>query len=258
MHYYALNYEDDTDSFLALPVEFESYVDTLAGVLRYVKAKTRSKKDVYLSWDEWNVWYKARDGHMNGEWTQAPHLIEEVYDLQDALVVAQWMSVFLRKADVVKIACLAQAVNVIAPILTKRDAMLKQSIFYPFALFSKLASGVSLDLGVSGPKIETKKFGAQPMLDVSASYDEATGKNALFIVNRSQTEAVTVDLDWQDRTPKSIDAAWQLAGTDPKAANSYENPNAVKSVAIAAPVIRDGKVTMSLPPLSFTVLDATV
>ena len=75
-----------------------------------------------------------------GQWTEAPHLIEEVYNLEDALVVAQWMNVFLRKSDVLKIACLAQVVNVIAPILTTRDALLKQSIYYPFMLFSKLAA----------------------------------------------------------------------------------------------------------------------
>ncbi|MFC1960906.1 alpha-L-arabinofuranosidase C-terminal domain-containing protein, partial [Chloroflexota bacterium] len=118
MHYYAEN-KNDTASFLALSAEFENYVDTLTGVLRYVKAKNRSKHDVHLSWDEWNVWYKVRDrSDMQGGWSEAPHLIEEIYNLEDALVIAQWLNVFLRKSDVLKIACLAQIVNVIGPILT--------------------------------------------------------------------------------------------------------------------------------------------
>src|SRR5690606_19304741 len=155
LHYYANNHANDTGSFLALSAEFENFVDTLTGVLRYVKAKNRSKHDVHLSWDEWNVWYKATGPeHTQGHWTEAPHLIEEQYNLEDALVVAQWLNVFLRKSDVLKIACLAQIVNVIAPILTTRDAMLKQSIYYPLMLFSKLASGVALDVSVHAPSYE--------------------------------------------------------------------------------------------------------
>lgn len=259
LHYYAMNVEDDTDSFLALASEFESYLDTLTGVLRYVKAKTRSKHDVYLSWDEWNVWYKAREGsHMQGAWTEAPHLIEEVYNLEDALVVAQWMNVFLRKSDVLKVACLAQIVNVIAPILTTRDAMLRQSIYYPFMLFSKLASGAALDVSVKSPMYSTKKFGDMPLLDVSASYDEATGAHAIFIVNRSQTETVPVNLHWQDRAPSAIRALHQICGGDPKAANTYENPDIVALERVTPPALDGSSSSFTLPPLSFTVLEATL
>jgi alpha-L-arabinofuranosidase len=259
MHYYAANRENDTASYLALSAEFESFVDTLTGVLRYVKAKNRSKRDVYLTWDEWNVWYKAHTpADMHGNWTEAPHLIEEVYNLEDALVAAQWMNVFLRKSDVLKIACLAQIVNVIAPILTNRDSMLKQSIYYPFMLFSRLANGKALDVAVCAPMYQTAQFGDMPLLDVSSSYNEETGKNAVFIVNRSQTDSVTVDIDWQDRAPRSIDAVCQVAGTDPKAANSFSDPNIVVSKAIAAPAVDGKRATMSVPPLSFTALDVSI
>ncbi|MEP7198214.1 MAG: alpha-L-arabinofuranosidase C-terminal domain-containing protein, partial [Chloroflexota bacterium] len=183
MHYYANNNDDDTASYLALAAQFESHIDTLAGTLRYVQAKLRSKHKVYLSWDEWNVWYKDRN--MRGEWQVAPHLIEEIYNLEDALVVAQWLSVFLRRCDVLKIACIAQLVNIIAPLLTTRDALLKQTIFYPLQLFRQFASGMALDVNVRAPIVETAKFGAMPLLDVSASYDAATQTSAVFIVNRS-------------------------------------------------------------------------
>jgi alpha-L-arabinofuranosidase len=96
MHYYAGNRENDTASYLASAVPFEHFVDTLEGTLRYVKAKRRSKHDVFLSWDEWQVWYKGDP--MQGNWTEAPHLAEEIYNLEDALVVAQWLNVFLRKS----------------------------------------------------------------------------------------------------------------------------------------------------------------
>ena len=256
IHFYAENRDDDTTSFLASAAAFEHYVDTLSGVLRYVKAKNRSKHDVYLSWDEWNVWYKAR--LVQGDWKEAPPLIEEVYNLEDALVVGQWMNVFLRKSDVLKVACLAQVVNIIAPILTKRDGMLKQSIYYPLMLFSRLAAGVALDVRVQSPLHATTRFGDMPLLDVSSSYNEATGEQAVFIVNRSQTESVTTELHWQDHAPKAIPAAYQLSGTDPKAANSYENPHLLVTKPLAPPTLAGSTATLRLPPLSFTVLQVSL
>jgi alpha-N-arabinofuranosidase len=259
LHYYAANHENDTDSFLASSAEFERYLDTLSGVLRYVKAKKRSNHDVYLSWDEWNVWYKAlKPSDLKGDWKEAPHLIEEVYNLEDALVVAQWMNVFLRKSDVLKIACLAQIVNVIAPILTTTDSLLKQSIYYPFALFSKLAVGTALDVAVKAPTHETTKYGEMPLLDVSASYDEANNTQAVFIVNRSQTETVPTEIYWQDRVPQSIRAAHRVAGTNPKAANSFDNPNQVVAVKIDAPKLSGPCAELVLPPLSFTALEVAL
>lgn len=252
LHYYATNHENDAASYLASARAFEDYVDTLAATVRYVKAKKRSKHDVFLSWDEWNVWYKARQ--MQGGWAEAPHLIEEVYNLEDALVVAQWLSVFLRRCDVLKIACIAQIVNVIAPILTTRDALLKQSIFYPLMLFSQHASGVALDALVTAPEHQTAKYGSVPLLDVSASYDAERGTGAIFIVNRSQTETLDTTIRWTGAAPAAFGAAWQLAGSDVKLANSYEHPDAVRTRPIDAPTIEGGEATIALPPLSFTAL----
>lgn len=252
IHYYAGNRENDTPSFLANAVLFEHYVDTMEGVLRYVKAKRRSKHDVFLSWDEWQVWYKGDP--LQGDWSEAPHLAEEMYNLEDALVVGQWLNVFLRKSHVLKIACVAQIVNVISWIHTRGDELLKHPSYYVFELVSNHARGQALDALVKAPGVETKQFGDVPVLDVSASYDEATGNGAVFIVNRSLTDSVATDLIWQDGRSVVMGDAWQLAGTDPKAGNTWENPNALTAKAIAAPRVGDGKATIELPPLSFTVL----
>jgi alpha-N-arabinofuranosidase len=253
MHYYAENEHNDTASYLALSANFEDFVDTLAGVLRYVKAKKRSKHDVYLSWDEWNVWYKNRSGQ--GNWTEAPHLSEEVYNLEDALVVAQWMNVFLRKSDVLKIACLAQIVNVISPITTTRDGILKHPTFYPIMLFSRMASGNALDVAVKAPLYATREFGDMPILDVASSHNVETGTNAVFIVNRNQSDHVTVDLRWQALTPTRVTSAYQIAGTDPKAVNSFDDPENVVAHPIKVQNVTDGSVTLQLPPLSFTAIE---
>jgi alpha-N-arabinofuranosidase len=252
MHYYAGNREDDTASYLASAVLFERYVDTLEGTLRYVKAKRRSTHDVYLSWDEWQVWYKGDP--MQGNWTEAPHLAEEIYNLEDALVVAQWLNVFLRRSHVLKIACVAQIVNVISWVHTRRDELLKQPSYYAFKLVSNLARGEALDVLVKAPELETKQYGAVPTLDVSASYDDETQRGAIFLVNRGQTEAVVTTIVWQDGKTVHIDEAWQLAGSDPKEANSWDEPNRLIANAISPPTVKDGRATLNLPPLSFTAL----
>ncbi|MCB8925868.1 MAG: alpha-N-arabinofuranosidase [Ardenticatenaceae bacterium] len=252
MHYYAGNRDNDTASYLASALGFESFVDTLDGTLRYVKAKRRSKHDVYLSWDEWQVWYKGDP--MQGDWAEAPHLAEEIYNLEDALVVAQWLNVFLRKSHVLKIACVAQIVNVISWMHTRSDGLLKFPSYYAFKLVSNYAKGDALDVTVKAPYVPTKTYGDVPALDVSASYDAETQQGAIFVVNRSLTDTVTTELVWQDGQEVCLDQAWQLSGSDPKEANSWEEPNRLVAHAIPVPQMENGRSTLSLPPLSFTVL----
>jgi alpha-N-arabinofuranosidase len=253
MHYYINNREEDTPSYLASAIRFERFVDTLEGTLRYVKAKQRSQHDIYLSWDEWQVWHSIGTP-LEGGWTEAPHLAEDVYTLEDALVVAQWLNVFLRKSHVLKIACVAQIVNVISWLQARSDGLLKQPSYYAFKLVSNHARGEALDALVKAPKVETKQYGAVPALDVSASYDEETQKGAVFAVNRNQTEALATDLVWQNGETIQIDEAWQLAGSDPKGTNTWDEPNRLVANGISAPTVEDGQATVQLPPLSFTAI----
>ena len=111
----------NTVNFLAQSQRMEAYIDTVAATIAYVKAKKRSEKQVYISFDEWNVWYHSNEQDkaiLAGKegWLQAPAILEDVYNAEDALVVACLINSFIRKSHVVKIACLAQLVNVIAPI----------------------------------------------------------------------------------------------------------------------------------------------
>ena len=252
MHYYAGNRENDTASYLASALLFEEYVDTLEGTLRYVKAKRRSAHSVDLSWDEWQVWYKGDP--VQGDWAEAPHLAEETYNLEDALVVAQWLNVFLRKSGVLKIACVAQIVNAISWLQTRRDGVLKQPSYYVFRAVSNLARGKALDVRVTAPAVATQRYGAVPALDVSACYDAATQAGAVFLVNRGLTESVAADIIWQDGKAAQIEQAWRLAGTEPKEANSWDDPDRLVTKAIPAPDVEGGRAALCLPPLSFTVL----
>ena len=252
MHRYVGNQADDTDSYLAQTADFEDHVDTLAATLRYVKTKLRSKRDVFLSWDEWNVWYRAQNG--DGQWQAAPHLLEEVYNLEDALLAAVWMNVFLRKCAVLKIACLAQIVNVIAPILTNADGLVRQTIFHPFMLYRRHAAGHALDLVVEAPRHTTKQFGDVPLVDASASYDAAADRSALFLVNRSRKTPVTVECAWQDQAPRRVAAIHRLCGKDPKAANTFAQPDRITPVVLPGGALKDGTLRLTLPPLSLSVV----
>ena len=256
IHYYAGNQANDTASYLASAVSFERFVDTLEGTLRYVKARQRSKHDVHLSWDEWQVWYKGDP--VQGNWTEAPHLAEEIYNLEDALVVAQWLNVFLRKSQVLKIACVAQIVNVISWLHTRKDGLLKHPSYYVFKLVSNFARGEALDVLVKAPQVETRQYDAVPVLDVSASYNAETQQGAIFLVNRSLTESAPTDIVWQDGKTVQVDKAWQLSGSDPKEANLWETPNRIVAKAISTPSVEAGRATITLPPLSFTVLTTRI
>ena len=196
--------------------------------------------------------YKEKAVH--GQWREAPPLVEEIFNLEDALVVAQWLSVFVRRCDVVKIACISMLLNVAGPLLTSKSSLLKQTTFYPMMLFSQYASGTALDALVQAPKYDTTRFGEMPLLDVSASQNEATGQGATFLVNRSQTEALEVELNWQDQVPARVETIHQLSGSNAKSTNHFSHPNTVVPQTLEGRPIVDGRVTVMLPPLSLTVV----
>jgi alpha-N-arabinofuranosidase len=157
---------------------------------------------------------------------------------------------------VLKIACVAQIVNVISWLHTRRDALLKQPSFYVFQQVSNLARGNALDVFVKAPPVETPQYGAVPALDVSASFDPETQKTAIFLVNRSQTETVSTNIVWQSAAPRQIAGVTQLTGPDVKATNTYEHPDAVVPHPVAGVQMDGNTLSLALPPLSFTVVSA--
>jgi len=254
-HRYSENRRNDTAWFLAEGTEVERIIEDYAGLFAYVRGLKRSNKRVYLSFDEWNVWYKA--GEMDGKWTRAPHLIEEVYNLEDALVCAQYLNAFIRRADVVKIACLAQIVNIIAPILTRPDGLLIQSTYYPFALMAEHARGRSLVPLLNSPTYAAGDRGETPVVDVSATLAE-DGTLAVFAVNRSQSEDATLAVSLADAVVRSVHSVHHLSGPDPKAANSWEKPDVLKPTVGTGRVLEDGSVEVGVPKLGFTALQCAV
>ncbi len=252
LHRYVGNRDNDTPDYLAVTNSIDRQIEEMDATCRYVQARRRSKKRPYLCFDEWNVWYKNRQ--MDGEGKLAPHLIEEVYNLEDALVVAGFLNSFIRHADVLKIANIAQIANVIAPILTRGDDLLIQSIFYPFEMFAKRRDGVALRALVQGPEYEGKSNGRVPYLDVSAILGAVAGEVHVFASNRSMDSAAPVQVSLADRSIAGLVSAELLTGPNAQAANSYEQPDVVCARPFADVRIADGKASFELPPLSVAAL----
>jgi alpha-L-arabinofuranosidase len=250
LHRYAANKENDTADFLAVTNSIDKQIEEMDATCRYVQGKYHRVKRPYLCFDEWNVWYKNMQ--MDGEGKIAPHLIEEVYNLEDALVVAGFLNSFVRHADVVKIANLAQIVNVIAPILTRGDEMLLQSIFYPFEMISKRREGFSLRPIVQGPSYESKKNGETQYLDSSAILNGDLLN--VFMVNRSQDQFAPVEIHLAERQIVSQMDGDILTGPDAKTANSYAKPNLIVSKIWNETKISNGHAHLDLPPLSMAAL----
>ncbi len=254
LHRYVGNREDDTPDYLAITNAIDRQIEEMDAVCRFIQAKRKSKQRAYLCFDEWNVWYKNMQ--VDGAGQFAPHLLEEVYNLEDALVVAGFLNSFVRHADVVKIANLAQIVNVIAPILTRGDEVLIQSTFYPFAMISRRRDGVALHLAVAGPTYEGKTNGTVHTVDASAILGD--DRLHVFLTNRSLDEVAPVRVALADRTITALESAEILTGPGPKAANSFEQPDVVVARPFTGINVAGGQATLELPPLSFAALTLKV
>ncbi len=246
LHRYVGNHDDDTADYLAVTNSIDAQIEEVDATCRYVAGKYKRKKRPYLCFDEWNVWYKNME--MNGRGKAAPHLIEEIYNLEDALVVAGFLNSFIRHADVVKIANIAQIVNIIAPIQTRGDEMLIQSIFYPLQMMSQRREGISLQTAVSGPSYESASNGTVSYIDSSAIWN---GRQLhTLLTNRHQSDAATVHIDLADQNIMALSSAELVSGTDAKAANSYEQPNVIQFGEFDEVMVKNGRATVQLPPLS--------
>jgi len=261
LHRYFNNSEEtggDSSKFLAMNISMERQIDEVAAVCDVVRGHKRSPKKLWLSFDEWNVWYRARTGaEVNGARQSAPHLLEEVYNLEDALLVGGLLNTLLRKADRVKLACLAQLVNVIAPIMTNSSGLLRQTTYFPYSWAIEFARGETLDLLVESPTYEVARLGTAQFVDVAGTCHKESGKLAFFLLNRDLTNSREVEIVWEGASPRAADAL-VLTGTDLKASNTFETPNRVTPQKGEVPSNSGGRWTLKLPPRSYSVIQWTV
>jgi len=206
-----------------------------------------------VAWDEWNVWYRARGNDQRGR-----NILEEHYNLEDALVVSTFLNSFVNHSNVVKIANMAQLVNVIAPIFTNDTGMFLQTIYYPLQLFATYAKGKSLALLSEGPQYMTRSFGDVPYLDTSAAFDNTSdntrdnGTLILNVTNRHPSQAITADVILADKQFSGAVTVREVNGPDIKAENDFTTTR-VKTVQKS--VTAQGKtLTYNFPAHSFTML----
>lgn len=256
LHQYYDNKTDDTASFLAKSMEMDSFIQTVVSVCDYIKGKKHTKHTVNLSFDEWNVWYHSFDADKKIErWCTAPHQLEDIYNFEDALLVGLMMITLLRHADRVKVACLAQLVNVIAPIMTENGGgVFEQTIFYPFMHMSNYGRGMVLQSNIRCGKHDTKEFTDVPDLDGVAILSADETELTVFAVNRDFEEDCALTLDLPDMTDFMPIAHIEMAGFGLKDENSIVSAPVCPANAANLPEKDSKTVTAKLRPLSWNVI----
>ena len=258
LHQYFTNYDGDSADFLGAADLMDRYIREVVAICDAVGAKHRSSKKIMLSFDEYNVWWKARP---NGKlkklegWPVGPAFNEEIYNFEDALVLGGALIALLNNADRVKIACLAQLVNVIAPIMTEPGGKAwRQPIFFPFADVAKLARGVSLRQATTSETFASKSLGDLNYLLSSTTYDAETKRLAVFVLNRHLEDAMdfTLELRGLPATLEVVEtrvlAGYALDATN-SAATEPVRPTTHPSVTV------DGStISATLQPASWNVI----
>lgn len=229
LHTYYGNRDGDTPKFLACAVEMSDFIQTVVATCDYVKAKKRSKKTMYLSFDEWNVWFHSNAQDRTIEpWGIAPPLLEDAYTFEDALVVGSMLLTLLHHADRVKMASLAQLVNVIAPIMTVTGGVAwRQTIFYPFQQVSVFGRGVVLDTLVQTELYDAGEFEGVSYVDSATVWNENTEELTLFILNRNLHEGGTISIDLGNLESYVVLEQVVLVADNLKAVNTAKAPDRV-------------------------------
>jgi alpha-L-arabinofuranosidase len=256
LHSYYGNPSNDTADYLACSLGMDQFIRQVTSICDFVQAKKRSKKTMMLSFDEWNVWFHSKEADRKLEpWTVAPPLLEDHYNFEDALVVGCLLITLLKHADRVKVACLAQLVNVIAPIMTQTGGKAwAQTIFYPYLHASRYGRGVALTPVVQSEQYDSVTKTSVPYLESIATWNEAAGEITVFAVNRSVDESLELGINLMDFAGYQPVEHIVLAGFDVKAMNTAAEPNAVKPSTQAVPRVDKGQLAVQLPALSWNVI----
>jgi alpha-N-arabinofuranosidase len=268
LHTYLNNYAKDTPALLASPDLMDSFIHEVAAIADAVAARRRSSKRIMLSFDEWNVWYRTRRNRAERVlpgWPVAPHILEEVYTMADALAFGGACIALLNHADRVTAACLAQLVNAIAPIMTETGgAAWRQTIFWPFAQWSRHGRGLVLRAECDSPTYDVRYFDPRgpidqwypvtaPFLKLGAVRQDDGGLN-LFALNRNLEEAMPLDIATPGFAALELAEAQTLHHANLDAVNTAANPDRVAPSPLAGIGVGGEHVSVTLPSASWNLL----
>lgn len=221
LHNYYGNPNNDSAAYLGCSLDMDGFIKQVAAICDKVGKEKGTDKKINLSFDEWNVWFhSAEQDKQIPKWTVAPPLLEDIYNLEDALVVGTLIITLMKNCDRVKIACLAQLVNVIAPIMTETGGRVwKQTIFYPYLHALKYGRGTVLNIT---PECGSYTAGGKniPFIEATAVYDDKSGELTVFAVNRSQQEQFTLNFSEDMKLVQLTHTV--VTGDDLKAVNSAD------------------------------------
>ncbi len=250
LHNYYGNPDNDTAAYLASSVEMDKFIKQVAAICDEVKFEKKSDKTVNLSFDEWNIWFHSSEQDKEiPKWQVAPPLLEDIYNLEDAVVVGSLLITLLNNCDRVKIACLAQLVNVIAPIMTENNGRCwAQTIYYPFLYTSQHGRGTTIRSFCSCDSYDTEKIKNVPYVDSAAVISENENEITIFAVNRSLDETCDLTIDTLGFDDYNLTQHIAMEGDDLKAVNTADSPDNV------IPVEKTISGNISLAPHSWNML----
>lgn len=263
LHAYYQEHAEDAASFLASAVNMDRFIESVVATADAVRARGRHTKRINLSFDEWNVWYISRfrgDGPKprETEWRPQPRLIEDEYNVTDAVVVGTLLNSLLRHGDRVTVACQAQLVNVIGLLRSEPGGEAwKQTIAYPFEQVRRLARGQILQVVAKTDRYDSDAYTDVPIVDAAATYDAETGRCAVFVANRSLSESARLEVDLRGVGGTAVRSATTLHardGQDRHTSNVVEH-DAVVPLPFDDHTVADGRLTATLPALSWTVFE---
>ena len=258
LHRYYGNPTGDTPGFLARSMDLDDFIREVVAICDAVRGKKHAKKRLNLSFDEWNVWYHSseqdREIQKADKWGRALPLLEDVYNFEDALLVGAILITFLKNADRVKVACLAQLVNVIAPIMTRTGGgVWAQTIFYPMMHASKWGRGEALRPVISSPVYDCRDYERVPLVDAAATLSP-DGSLTVFAVNRDLQDAIPLRCDLRAFGSLRVAEHIVLHHDDVKAVNTEADPMNVAPAQGPGAEADAGRVTVRLPALSWNVI----
>jgi alpha-N-arabinofuranosidase len=224
LHWYIGNAANDFESYMTVSELLEERLSAYEGLMRAVVLERQIKRPIYIAVDEWNVWYRTHPQNV-----RETMKLEEIYNLEDALATAIQLNAFIRHARTVKMANIAQIVNVIAPVFTRPDGLFLQTIFYPFELYSHTCGNLALDPWWEGDTFSGGTYKGVRILDVSATLNKSKKLLNIYIINRSRSEAIETEICLMTGGFKGAAAAYVINGPDIKIENTFKSPSAIQT-----------------------------
>lgn len=249
LHWYVGNHDNDYYKYMAVSELLEDRLSSYEGLIRALRFDNKIERPIWIAVDEWNVWYRTHPG-----FGKEPNNLEEFYNLEDALVVAIQLNAFIRHAKTVKMANIAQIVNVIAPIFTNKEGLFLQTIFHPFELYSRTCGDTALDVRWEGDTFSGAGVSGIRTLDVSATLDQQKQQLVVYVVNRDKDQGLETTISLKEGCFAGPVQAYVVNGSDVKAENSFNGVNPVGTTETTYKAEQQTSFTFTFEPHSVTAL----